>query len=133
MPTFGANLKAAEFLSPAGDGWRMAVGPISSPESVGLSLLAYDAWPSDRAGDLEWRESIIKRLELDGTASKAHLDSLRSDMRAVRYRPEEVAAGAALAPPPADFGRASALGQQIVALLQNKSTTGAAPSPPSVG
>lgn len=81
-----------------------------------LPLINYATWVADRPGDREWQEWIIEQLESRG-ADRQHIEHLRSEIGAVRFRPEEVAAGAALAPPPADFGTASVLGEQIVTRL----------------
>jgi len=81
--------------------------------AAGLQLAVYESWPADRAGDREWQQSIIAELESKHTEQR-HIDHLRSEIGAVRFRPEEVAASAAHAPPPAEFQRAEPLGQQIL-------------------
>jgi hypothetical protein len=89
-----------------------------------LPLIDYSTWISDRPGDRKWQEDIVENLV--NRADATHIHHVRSEIGAVRFRPEEVAAGASLAPPPADFERASVLGQQIVVLLQNRPAAGAA-------
>jgi hypothetical protein len=85
-------------------------------QAAGLQLALYGEWPQGRSGDQEWQEAMIEKLT--GRADAEHIDHLRTEIGAARYRPEEVAAAAALAPPPAPFEKAAALGEQIVARLQ---------------
>lgn len=87
--------------------------------AVGLQLAAYGTWPVDRAGDREWQQSIIDQLQ-QRNAGQEHLDNIRAEIGSVRYRPEEVAAATALAPPPAEFARVESLGQQIVDRIRDK-------------
>lgn len=81
--------------------------------AAGLQLAVYESWPADRAGDREWQQSIIAALESLQT-EQVHIDHLRGEVGAVRFRPEEVAASAAHAPPPTEFQWAEPFGQQIV-------------------
>jgi hypothetical protein len=84
--------------------------------SVGLDLVAYATWKPDRPGDREWQAAIIEQLR--DRASESHLKHLQAEIGSVRFRPEEVAAGAALSPPSADMSAAEALGADIVRRLQ---------------
>ncbi|HEY5741871.1 MAG TPA: hypothetical protein VIS99_04960 [Terrimicrobiaceae bacterium] len=66
-----------------------------------MKLVAYETWPSPRPGDLEWQEKILKYLER--RASPEHIIRIKEDIGTVRFRPEEVAASAALKSIPAVF------------------------------
>lgn len=87
-------------------------------DAAGLKLAQYETWPVDRVGDQEWQEKIIALLE--DKAEPAHIEHLRTEIGAVRYRPEEVAAASALAPPEAEFNEASSLGKQILEMLHDR-------------
>ncbi len=88
-------------------------------DAAGLPIAEYETWPVDRQGDREWQESIINKLS--GHATQEHIDHLRREIGAVRYRPEEVAACATLAPPAATFEQTEDLGLQIVDKIRNHS------------
>jgi hypothetical protein len=81
--------------------------------AAGLQLADYESWPVNRDGDREWQLSIIAELELRQT-EQGHIDHLRGEIGAVRFRPEEVAASTAYAPPPVVFQQAEKGGQQIL-------------------
>jgi hypothetical protein len=85
--------------------------------SVGLDLIEYASWSTDRQDDREWQEAIIEKLVKSG-ADLAHIEHLRAEKGAARFRPEEVAAGTALAPPPAFFDAAAPLGEEIVEFIR---------------
>lgn len=84
-----------------------------------LPLVEYDTWPVERDGDHTWQLQIVEMLERHG-ASAEHIENIRSQIGLVRFRPEDVAAGAALVPPPADFAAASALGESILERLKSR-------------
>jgi len=84
--------------------------------AAGLPLADYDSWPVDRSGDREWQEKIVATLESQ-QVEQQHLEHLRSEIGAVRYRPEEVVAATILAPPPTSFESASGLGERILTRL----------------
>ncbi|KQM99256.1 hypothetical protein ASE85_11155 [Sphingobium sp. Leaf26] len=72
-----------------------------------------DNW-QPRPEDQAWGEQILAMLE--GRASQEHIDAVRADIGASRYRPEEVV-GAAVSPLPEwplSFPDAIALAEQIV-------------------
>jgi len=81
-----------------------------------LPLVKYETWPRDRRGDREWQERIVSILEHRG-AEPDRIRALRSDVGAVRYRPEEVAGAATVSALPAEFEIAEQRGQQIVQRL----------------
>lgn len=81
---------------------------------AGVRLVDYESWPVDRPGDREWQEMVIRKLE-DAGADESHIHALRSDIGAVRFRPEEVAAAATQ--PPCGFDVAVEVAQEIVEKL----------------
>ncbi len=83
--------------------------------AAGLPLADYDRWPAGRAGDEEWQAAIVAALRR--SADPEHVKHVQGEIGAVRYRPEEVAAASACAPPPAEFSLAERLGSIIVARL----------------
>ena len=106
-PATGAYL-----IRPSRYGLTCASFVLALFHAAGLPLADYDSWPSGRPGDAEWQREIIELLEQQQT-DRQHIDHLRSEIGAVRFRPEEVAASTGLAPPAADFQRAEPLGQLI--------------------
>jgi len=109
----------AYLLGPTRFGLTCASFVLAVFHGARLPLIDYPTWQTDRPGDREWQQRIIDQLEKCG-AEAEHIENVRSEIGAVRYRPEDVAAGAALAPPPADFAVASALGEQILARIQGR-------------
>jgi len=87
--------------------------------AAGLAIAEYESWPVNREGDRDWQESIIAKLE--GRASPEHIEHLRSEIGTVRYRPEEVAAAATLAPPAATFEQTRGLALQIADKIRDHS------------
>ena len=57
----------------------------------GFELLDIVNWP-DRVEDSIWQAEIIESLRVHG-ADQIHVDAISGDIGAVRFRPEEVAAG----------------------------------------
>jgi len=87
-------------------------------DAAGFPLAEYGSWPVDRTGDREWQEKIVDLLQ--SRAEPEHITHLRNEIGAVRYRPEEVAASTALAPPPVNFIQAEKLGTQILGRLKER-------------
>ncbi len=85
--------------------------------AVGIRLAAYATWPSARPGDDEWQTEVLDQLREDGEADADHLAKVQSDIGSVRFRPEEVFAAAAQAPPACGFEQAKLLGAAIRAQL----------------
>ncbi|MEM6960592.1 MAG: hypothetical protein AAF355_03675 [Myxococcota bacterium] len=84
---------------------------------IGVRLLEMDSWPS-RYDDTAWQEKIVEALRSDPKASCEHVAAVESEVgNCVRYRPEEVVAGAATGDIPATFSTAAALGEQVLSLL----------------
>ncbi len=87
-------------------------------ESVGLPLAKYETWPKARDGDQEWQECIIDHLEKSQPpATTEHVEAVKGEVGAIRYRPEDVAGAAITSPLPADFASAEELAALIVARL----------------
>lgn len=87
-------------------------------ESVGLPLAQYKTWPAVRESDREWQNWIVNQLENSQPAASAeHVEAVRSEVGAIRYRPEDVAGAAIASSLPADFASAEKLAAQIVERL----------------
>lgn len=76
----------------------------------GIQLIDGTEWPR-RLGDIEWQKQILTMLKEH--AAPEHIASVESEIGAVRYRPEEVAGAAALAPPAATFTAIQPVSEQI--------------------
>jgi hypothetical protein len=120
-PTTGAFL-----VGPTCYGLTCATFVLALFHTAGLRLANYHTWTQDRQGDREWQESIVKSLE--GRTTDEHIQHIRAETGAARFRPEEVAASVALMPPAVNFNSASALGQKIVEKL-HECSDGDAPPP----
>jgi hypothetical protein len=105
-------------LGPSRFGLTCASFVLAVFQAAGLSLADYATWPADRPGDRQWQEKIVQLLE--GRADQDHVEHVRREVGAVRYRPEEVAAAMALAPPPATFQQAEELGRQIIERINER-------------
>jgi hypothetical protein len=105
----------ALLLTPTQFGLTCASFVLAVFDAAGLRLVEYETWEKDRSGDRDWQQKIIAKLE--GRASQEHIEHLRSEIGAVRYRPEEVAVATAIAPPAAKFAATVALGEDLVARL----------------
>jgi hypothetical protein len=125
-PSDSFEAATGEFLvGPARFGLTCASFVLAVFDAAGLRLVEYDTWVCDRPGDREWQEKIIAKLA--GRASQEHIDHLRNEIGAVRFRPEEVAAATTLVLP-ATYAHTAALGEKIVARLEelaNKPPDGA--------
>lgn len=87
-------------------------------DSAGIRLADYATWPQQRAGDVEWQQFIIEQLEED-EAEADHIAFVRSEVGAVRYRPEDVAGCAAAEQLPCPFSIAEPLSQEILTQLRS--------------
>jgi len=87
--------------------------------STGLPLIQYETWPTSREGDEQWQRHIIEELKAGG-APLQHIRDVESEVGSVRYRPEDVAGGAAAGSIPAPFAEADPLAQAILARLRTE-------------
>lgn len=111
--------QTGKFINRAGGcGLTCATFVLAVFDATGLPLAQYNTWPSNRQEDELWREHIIGLLERSG-AEPEHIQNVRAERDAIRYRPEEVAGAAACTTIPARFNAACELAGQIVAKLQN--------------
>jgi hypothetical protein len=117
-PEGASDVQTSAFLlGPTRFGLTCATFVLALLEHAGLALVQLDSWPSGRAGDEQWQMRILADLEKCG-ASKEHLEHVRQEIGSVRYRPEEVAAAATIAPPPAVFKAIERLAEAIVAKIR---------------
>ncbi len=85
--------------------------------ATGLQLADYDSWPVDRDGDNEWQQEMIETL-IEHGADDDHVDGVKSQVGAKRYRPEEVAGAGTSDVIPATFVVAEERGRQILNALR---------------
>lgn len=87
-------------------------------ESVGLQLINWKTWKTERKSDQKWFKQIVKLLEKgfkSGDISKEHLDNVKSESKCARYRPEEVFSSViCLSKDTADFACCSGFGERLV-------------------
>ncbi|MBF0296456.1 MAG: hypothetical protein HQL96_14805 [Magnetococcales bacterium] len=97
-----------------GKGLTCATFVMAVFERQGCPLLIKDNWP-DRPEDKVWMERILTLLQRH--AESEHLEAVKNDMDASRFRPEEVVAGAISENPPIPFSSVSSLAHAILAAL----------------
>lgn len=86
---------------------------------AGIPLIQYETWPANRDGDAEWQQEVVAALEHSTpAASRAHVEAVRGEIGAVRFRPEEVAGSATAAKPPLAFESAAGLAEQLLARMR---------------
>ncbi len=108
----------AFLLGPTRHGLTCSSFVLAIFETAGLSLVDYETWPTERPGDQEWQERVVGALENSGTCVSAeHLETVKNEIGAVRYRPEDVAGAATASPLPADFSVAVERARKILELL----------------
>jgi len=97
--------QTGEFLlGPTRRGLTCASFVLAIFEEAGLRLAHYATWPTNRSGDREWQEWVIEQLENGASPATAeHIEAVKGEVGAVRYRPEDVAGAATVSPLPADF------------------------------
>ena len=106
---------------PIGKGLTCATFVVAVFGSYGFDLLNEDSWPN-RECDTAWQEKIVGNLQANG-ASAEHIDAIRSDIGAKRFRPEEICRRfAGMADWPVQFADirpiAEAIREQVRAALQ---------------
>lgn len=111
--------RTGEYLfGPTQHGLTCASFVLAVFQVAGLRLVDEDSWPTSRAGDREWQESILGALENSSPpASQEHLEAVRSELGSVRIRPEEVAGSGTVSPLPASFRIAEERATQILRRL----------------
>jgi hypothetical protein len=98
-------------VQPIGRGLTCATFILAVFARNGFELVKRDSWP-ERANDVQWQEQIIKVLT--PYAGPEHIEAIRTNVGAKRFRPEEVAAGVISENSPLDFSAAQALAQEIL-------------------
>lgn len=111
--------RTGEYLfGPTRHGLTCASFVLAVFQMAGLRLVDEDSWPTSRAGDREWQESILDALENSSPpASQEHLEAVRSELGSVRIRPEEVAGSGTVNPLPASFQAVESRAEQILEQL----------------
>lgn len=93
---------------------------------TGIRLLDLQAWPTHRAGDDAWKQTILAELAKTenhlrqkgehnaAAAVQRHIVGLKNNSDTPRYRPEEVAAGTQYTPTPMPYKKAEEEGGKIL-------------------
>lgn len=119
---YGFNSDAVSFdfetgdllTPPVGRGLTCATFILAVFDAYGYSILDRDYWPI-RAEDAEWHATILSMLEEH--ADEGHVNAVRADRNAPRFRPEEVVGAATSEIWPVPFATALELAEQIRADL----------------
>ena len=104
-------------LGPLRIGLTCATFVLAVFDAAGVRLAEYDSWPQQRPGDAEWQQFVVEQLE-ESSASAEHVALVKTEMGAIRYRPEEVGACAASDRLPCSFATAEALSHEILDQLR---------------
>ena len=83
----------------------------------GLMLLDHEEWPH-RDGDEAWQRHVIGQLEEYGAPAN-HIAAVQKDIGAVRVRPEEVGAAAALPARPPAYQTVITEAERLLAILKS--------------
>lgn len=98
-------------VQPLGRGLTCATFILAVFARNGFDLVKIESWP-ERPDDIEWQQQIIGVLT--HRASREHIEAVKQNIGAKRFRPEEVAAGVISENIPLDFSAAHASAQEIL-------------------
>ena len=99
-----------------GEGLTCATFVLALHKAFQVKLLDTSTWPVSRESDQSWREHVIKQLRErpeNDEHIEAHISAIETSSAALRYRPEEVAAGVGRSDQPVIFDNAVADGEAI--------------------
>ena len=114
LPNECFDADSMRFLAATKHGLTCATFVLAVFETVGLSLIDSETWP-EREDDIDWKSTIIEKLK--GRAETSHIQNIESQLHFARFRPEEVAASATIAPGPSDFSSVSPIAEEILKSL----------------
>jgi hypothetical protein len=111
--------RTGQFLfSPTRHGLTCTSFVLAVFHAAGIQLADYTSWPMGRDEDRAWQVWVVGQLEnSDPPAPTDHIQAVKQEIGAVRFRPEEVAGAATVSPLPATFALASERAEQIVPQL----------------
>lgn len=112
------NAKGEIEGSEAGKGLTCATFVLAVFHLAGVMLVRPETWP-EREEDKEWQQTVIDTLAV---ASSNHLNALRANIGAKRFRPLEVAGSAAAEEYPVEFAKAEELAREVKAVLDRRGT-----------
>jgi hypothetical protein len=98
---------------PIGRGLTCATFILTVFSQLGFKLIEAPSWPK-RPDDAQWQQQIISVLTQCVYASPEHIEAVKQQVGAQRFRPEEAAAGVISEDIPLDFSAAHALAQEIL-------------------
>lgn len=109
-------------LGPTRTGLTCASFVLAVFDRAQLKLVAYHGWQSPDYEDVKWQLSVVDQLSQFPSVSSEHLEVVRREVgNSVRYRPEQVAAAAALRKQrPVRYKYAKVLGAMIVRFLRGE-------------
>lgn len=115
---------------PAGKGLTCATFIVAVFRSHGYEICDQPTWP-DRGEDQVWQNWVTDMMERTGVEPE-HINLVRQDIGAKRFKPDEVVASASMADQdwPIKFQDARTLADQIMAEL-NAAFEGVSPCPPT--
>lgn len=96
---------------PIGRGLTCATFILAVFNRKGFNLLQTATWPQ-RQDDVNWQNQIISTLSNQATSE--HVEAMKQNIGAIRFRPEEVAAGVISEDIPLDFTSALAIAIEIL-------------------
>ncbi|MGH7131244.1 MAG: hypothetical protein ACREJO_04800 [Phycisphaerales bacterium] len=85
-------------------------------ELAGYPLANYESW-RPRPEDAVWQAHILSILAKTRNATPQHVEAVRREAVAVRFRPSEVGGAARLSDHPAEFEQVEPVAAQIAALI----------------
>ncbi|QDV24774.1 hypothetical protein Q31a_30960 [Aureliella helgolandensis] len=127
-PIGAFDSKTKKFLlGPTATGLTCASFVLSVFETAQLRLARYTGWPKPDEEDRKWQENILNLLHKSKYVSPEHIKAVEREVgTSVRYRPEQVAAAAALrVRRPVKYRHAKSLGDDLVRTLRGEPVDGA--------
>lgn len=118
--TFSASDGRLE-LAPGTTGLTCATFVLAVFRSIGVEILAIEAWKG-RSEDASWQKLMLDTLKQHG-ASHEHTTALATEIGAARYRPEEVAGGAAGSSLPCSFEEAVQNAAKVTSMVRSCSSS----------
>lgn len=123
-PVNAFDEKTKKFLlGPTRTGLTCASFVLAVFERAKLRLVYYRGWPSPDSDDIKWQQSILEYLRGNPLVSREHIDAVEREVgNSVRYRPEQVAAAAAIRKRrPVKYKYAKSLGEDVVRFVNGQS------------
>jgi hypothetical protein len=113
-------------LGPTTTGLTCASFVLAVFERAQIRLARYMGWAAPDSDDIRWQQGVLNLLEQTPSVTTDHINAVRREVgNSVRYRPEQVAAAAAIRKRrPVKYHHAKSLGNDIVRLLRGEQPIG---------